>query len=110
MVALTERTRPTYKLSRVKRLVRNGKVAIRDNALFSAFADFGWDFKDVKDAMLKLRQKDFHKTAPSDTLRDTMLDFYKARGLKGENAYMYLYIDRRGRVVLNSCKKGEDTR
>jgi hypothetical protein len=94
-----------HSLGFVKRLVRKGKLTIRDNAFFGASDDFGWSDADIVDALLKLRGCDYYKSDASEHVEGAVVHYYKARGLKGQDVYMHLYIDARGRVVLNSCKR-----
>ncbi len=77
---------------------------MRDNAFFGASDAFGWDYGDIIDALLRLREADYYKSDESRCVRNTVIHVYKARDLKGKDVYMHLYVDASGRVVLNSCK------
>ena len=58
------------------------------------------------DALRRLRPGHFHKSDNSDVKPAVVLDFYKARGLKGEDVYTHFYIDDEKRVlVINSFKR-----
>jgi hypothetical protein len=98
--------KPTYALADVKKLISEGKVLIRNNALYSARRHFGWESDDILDAMKKLARKHYHKTEESEAKPSVMLDFYKAPGLKGEDVFTHFYVDRNsGRLIINSFKK-----
>ncbi|MCK4548381.1 MAG: type II toxin-antitoxin system MqsR family toxin [Candidatus Eisenbacteria sp.] len=106
-----KRPRPTPHvcLNEVRRLVQNGQVLIRPNALWDAEEAFGWDEADIFDALGRLKPKHFYKSAESDCVPGTMLDFYKARSLKGENVYIHFYVDEETRkLVVNSFKEDKE--
>lgn len=95
-----------YSLTEIRRLIDEGKVVIRKNALDGARRDFGWDPTDILDTIKQLRAKDFYKTDASRIKPAVMIDVYKARGLKGENVYTHFYIHARlGKLVINSFKE-----
>ena len=87
------RTGPYYSLGKVKKLVKTGKVLIRGNALDGARYSFGWEVSDILDALKKLQIKHFHKSEKSHFTPKMPVDYYKARGLKGEDVYTHFYID-----------------
>ena len=98
--------KPSYRLTDVKKLISEGKVLIRNNALYFARRHFGWEYDEILDAMKKLTRKHYHKTEPSQVRPSVMLDFYKAPGLKGENVFTHFYVDpSTGNVIINSLKK-----
>ena len=98
--------KPYYDLGLVKSLVRVGKVLLRENALDGARDAFGWNSNDIYVALLALELKHFYKKEESLHDRKIILDFYKARGLKGENVYTHFYInDETGKLVVNSFKE-----
>ena len=98
--------KPFYRLGEVRSLILAGRVCIRRNSSRDARNDFGWDTCDIVDAMSKLQLKHFYKSAASRTDPSVVLDFYKARGLKGEDVYTHFYIDDRHDVlVINSFKR-----
>ncbi len=101
------RSYPTRGLQRVKRLVRKGRFVIRDNALFQAYSDFGWSNDEITKAILRLRRRDCYKSDPSSAVPGATLDFYRVRGLVGQNVFLHLYVNEEGDVVLNSCKRWE---
>lgn len=97
---------PFYSLPEVKKLVRDGAVLIRRNALDGARDAFGWNSDDILDALRRLQVKHFHKSAVSRINPQRVLDFYKARRLKGENVYIHFYVDDdTGKLIINSFKE-----
>jgi len=100
-----------YNLSHVKKLVRRKRFFITSKALYSANGDFGWGPADIQDAICKLKPKNFFKTAPAKYMPGVMVDYYKARKLKGEKVYLHFYIDYEDSqewVILHSCKRLEE--
>ena len=98
--------KPHYGLSEVKKLIREGKVRIQGNALDGARDAFGWRPHDILDALGRLQSKHFNKSDVSQNDPHSMLDIYKARGLKGENVYTHFYIDRdTDTLIVNSFKE-----
>ncbi len=58
------------------------------------------------DAVSKLGKKHFYKTEPCQIVRGIMVDYYKVRGLKGEDVYIHLYVDpEKDVLVVQSCKR-----
>jgi len=93
-------------LSQVRQLKHRGKFLIRLNAFQDAWNDFGWEKKDIVDALNKLQNNHYHKTDFSRFKPGIMIDFYHARGLKGENVYIHFYVDPdSGKLVINSLKR-----
>lgn len=87
-------------------MVQQRSVQIRANALEDALHDFGWETPDIVDALMRLRPKHFYKSDESKKKPGTLLDIYKACGLKGEDVYMHFYIDDvKGVLVVNSFKR-----
>ena len=81
-------------------------VVIRNNALDDAQRDFGWNHTDILDAIGKLRPKHFYKTEKSHITPAEVIDYYKARKIKGENVYTHFYVDTTtGILVINSFKE-----
>lgn len=100
------RPQPYYDLEEVRELARSGKVVIRKNAKDGARAAFGWKWADILSALSALERRHFYKTEVSVTDRRVVLDFYKGRGLKGENVYTHFYVDdETDRLVVNSFKE-----
>ena len=71
------RSKPFYSLAEVKQLVKEGNVAIRENARNTAFVDFGWTANDIIAAIKKLKVSHFYKSEPSDLIENCMIDYYK---------------------------------
>lgn len=100
------RPKPFYQLSEIKDLVRRRKVFIRKNALDGARAAFGWGPADILDALAKLQLKHFYKSDVSRIDKRIVLDYYKARRLKGEQVYTHFYIaESSGKLIVNSFKE-----
>lgn len=95
-----------YQLSEVRDLIKSGKVILRENALAEARKAFGWSSEDILVALSALKPSHFHKSEKSFYTPLIVLDFYKARGLKGENVYTHFYIkDHTDELVVNSFKE-----
>lgn len=73
---------------------------IRDEVKDTADKAFGWGISDILDAFMKLQLKHFYKTGPSDFEPHFPIDFYKARGLKGENVYIHFYVDDQTNLLM----------
>lgn len=100
------RPKSYYLLDEVKQLISSGNYVIRSNVFLTAQEDFGWSRKDIEDAFLKLKRKHYHKTEQSRMCKNTVLDYYKAFGLKNEDVYIHFYIDDdKGKLIINSLKR-----
>lgn len=108
--------KPSYPLKNVKQLIRLNHVFINPDALDDARDDFGWRSMDIKKCLLKLNDKyhshnreknHFHKTEPYRQFPDTMIDYYKAKNIMGNNSvYTHLYIDPdSGMLIINSFQE-----
>ena len=101
----TGRDRPYYSLRQVYGLIHSGDYIIdEESARQPAKDDFGWDSKDIKAAILKLRAKHFHKSAEHYTITGIKVDYYKARGLMGEDVYIHFHIED-GQLIIASFKR-----
>jgi len=95
-----------YPLSEVKALVAAGNVVIQGNARDSAYYDFGWNTEDILDALSKLQSKHHYKYDCSKIKPQIVIDYYKAKPLKGEAVYIHFYIDDdAGMLIVNSFKE-----
>ena len=101
----TKKPTAQYDLGDIRNLINQGKVYIRPNAERSSFNDFGWGIDEIKDAMKKLKSKHFYKSADHDRRAGTVLDYYKARGIKTEDIYTHFYIDDSGFLIISSFKR-----
>lgn len=96
---------PYYPLPEVRLRIRTGKVQITRTALSCAREDFGWGAKEILDAVRNLKPKHFYKTEVCRRYPGQMVDYYKAKRLKGENVYIHFYIDiTTDELVVQSCK------
>ena len=51
----------------------------------------------------------FYKTEECKAAPGEMVDYYRAKGLKGENVYIHFYIDiATDTLIIQSCKKLEE--
>jgi hypothetical protein len=101
----TKRQIPTYPLKKVRLLIDEDKVVIRENALQSALADFGWKVDDILKALKKLQPRHFCKSEKSMVKNpEVTIDFYKADDIMGEDVYTHFYIDE-GTLIINSFKE-----
>jgi len=97
---------PEIPLSEVKQLIRDGTVRIRQDVRQDALNDFGWDTDGILGALLNLKTEHFHKRDVSKRNPWHVYDFYKARGLCGEDVYTHFYVDPDdGYLVINSFKR-----
>ena len=95
-----------YQLSEVRQYILKGKVRINPNARRDAYRCFGWESEDIIDAILKLQPKYYYKTDASRINPENVIDYYKAKGLKGENVYIHYYIDDESEtLIINSFKE-----
>jgi hypothetical protein len=76
-----------YPLHEIRLRIKKGKVQVTGTAYSCALQDFGWGEKDILDAVRKLKPWHFYKTEECRVDPGQMVDYYKARGLKGENVY-----------------------
>jgi len=98
-----------YPLHEVRLRIRKGKVLVTGSALEGARQDFNWGGKDVIEAVLNLKPKHFYKTEECKAAPGEMVDYYRAKGLKGENVYIHFYIDiATDTLIIQSCKKLEE--
>jgi len=81
-----------------------GLCDITDDAIRGAYTSFGWGIADIRKAILKLQQKHFYKTAKHFGNPKIYVDYYKARGLMGENVYIHLHVYD-GCLVIESFKE-----
>jgi hypothetical protein len=102
----TKKPTAEYDLVNIRNLIDQQKVRIRANAERSALDDFGWGIDDIKAAMKKLKPKHFCKSADHEKRPGTVMDYYKARGIKAEDIYTHFYIDDSdGFLIISSFKR-----
>lgn len=87
------RNQPYYGLKKVKLLVSNNRCKINQKARSSASKCFGWKQSDILKALLKLQPKHFYKSDFKYDNPSIHVDYYKARGLMGENVYIHFRIE-----------------
>jgi len=94
-----------YPLTDVLQKINIGQILIRENAIDSALADFGWNRPKIIDAVKLLDERHFCMSITCDRNAWWVFDVYKAR-LFGENVYIHLYIDDTdGILIINSFKE-----
>jgi hypothetical protein len=87
------RDQPYYGLKTVKFLVSSNRCIINQKARDTASKCFGWKKADIEKALLKLQPKHFHKSDHKYDDPSIHVDYYKARGLMGENVYIHFRIE-----------------
>ncbi len=109
-------TRPTYDLKLVKQKLRAGEFDIKPNAKSTAKDEFEWGTDDIVKCLLNLNSRHyvkdngsnhFYKTEPHRHFPNTMMDYYKARGIyQGESVYTHFYVrNSDGCLVISSFKE-----
>ena len=85
---------PPYNgLTTIKRYLIEGKYFIDGKARDGASRSFAWNSEEIKQALLKLQKKHFHKKDIHWEKPKAVVDYYKAWGLMGENVYTHFHID-----------------
>jgi len=77
---------------------------IHERARKNAKQDFGWHRQDIKNAILKLQRKHFHKSTSKYDNPKIYVDYYKAYGLVGEDVYIHFRIEN-NRLIICSFKR-----
>ena len=95
---------PYYGLGQIKRLISSGNFDVTKGARVTAKKKFGWNTEDIKKALCKLQPKHFHKSAENWDDPSIYVDYYKARGLMGENVYTHFHIEE-GTLIISSLKE-----
>jgi len=84
-------------------------VQFTGTALSCAWEDFAWGKKEVLEAVMSLKLRHFYKTEECKVYPGQMVDYYKAKKLKGENVYTHFYIDiTTDNLIIQSFKKLEE--
>jgi len=100
------RSQPYYSLKTIFKCIKDGRVRLEPKVLHTAYRDFGWGTEKILDALKKLRRRHYYKTEPLRTNASTRIhvDYYRAKGLKGENVYTHFHIDD-DHLVIGSFKE-----
>jgi hypothetical protein len=94
-----------YRLTEVKRLIRDGRYRVAGKALRNAQDDFGWSRKEIVRFFLALKQSHFYKREYAVNCDTDWLDMYKAE-MYGQQVYTHFYINDAGQlVIINSFKQ-----
>ncbi len=85
----------------------SGKYHITNKAKKCAADDFCWGKTDIVKVLKKLSPtKHFHKKAIHWTNPEIVVDYYRARGLMGENVFTHFHIDPEDDLlIINSFKE-----
>lgn len=113
---MPNRPKPHYPLSNVKKLVRQRKILIRQNAIEGADNDFGWTSTEIEKCLLKLndkyhpddpRRNRFYKTEEHRKFPNTKMDYYKCQNImEGMDVYTHFYIHPdSGKLIISSFHK-----
>jgi len=99
------RPKPAYPLKDIKALAAvDDTIKINGNALDSADEDFGWGPDEISNAIGALTGKHFVKSEDHRRYPSIKVDYYRARGLKGENVYTHFYT-KGGVLIVSSFKQ-----
>lgn len=95
---------PSHPLKTVRSRILSGDVRINADILQDAWDDFGWDAEDIKNCLLRLKEKHCYNTAEHRNFPGTMIDFYRARNImNGEDVYTHFYIIKgETKLIVNS--------
>lgn len=95
---------PFNSLRDVKKMLRKGHFRIQPNAQMDARRDFGWETKDIKQALLNLTDSQCYSSKTHETVPIAVVDYYRAPKLKdNEDVYTHFYVQQHC-VVINSFK------
>lgn len=95
---------PAYSFSQIRDLLQNDHYLVSKGARRTAIDDFGWKDEDIKKAILALKLKDFYKTTDNWDDPSIKVDYYRAKGLLGENVYMHFHVED-GDLIISSFKE-----
>ena len=85
---------PSYSLDDIRYYLEMGRFVITSSARTTAMDDFGWGQASIVKALSELKVSEhFHKKDVLWTNPEIMVDYYKARGLMGENVYTHFHVD-----------------
>jgi hypothetical protein len=93
----------SYPLVIVNNKVDKDEVTIRENARRGAEHDFGWGPDDILKFIKTLRQRDLISSNQSDRIPNTMVDSYIKNNEDGERVFIHFYVDKDGKLIINSC-------
>ncbi len=99
-----QRDKPYYSLKRVRQLTVSDSLIINMKARNTARNDFGWNHDDIKKAILQLKNMHFYKSSTKYDDPSIYVDYYKAKGLMGENVYIHFRIEE-DTIVICSFKE-----
>ena len=96
---------PHHPLSKVRGLIRAGKVMVTRRAQRAARWDFGWGVPEIKEALLALTESECYNAQEHMNIRHAVVDMYRANNLyDGEDVYTHFYI-LDGKLVVDSFKQ-----
>ena len=100
-----------YNLTDIRKKIDDGDYFINHDVTRSAFQDFGWGAPEIKGALRKLKDEHHIQTAPyrnrrSQIIPGVMVGYYEGH-INGEDIYTHFYVDRSGKLIVNSFKKSD---
>ncbi|BDD87984.1 type II toxin-antitoxin system MqsR family toxin [Desulfofustis limnaeus] len=98
------RNQPYYSIKTVRKCIDNGNFFVEPKARETAKNHFGWLQDQILAAMKELRPKHFHKSDKKFDDPYVYVDYYKARGLRGEDVYVHFRIED-GYLIICSFKR-----
>ncbi len=95
---------PYHPLKTVRSRIRAGDVKVNADVLQDAWDYFNWDAEDIKNCLLKLKEKHWYDTKEHWLFPGTMIDFYRATNIMdGEDVYTHFYIKKgETKLIINS--------
>jgi motility quorum-sensing regulator / GCU-specific mRNA interferase toxin len=95
--------RPTYRLTELQALVRQGRFVVTTAAADTA-SRIGFSRVDIVQTVLQLRRADFYKTMPSEKVPGLWQDVYRPR-VSGMELYVKLQVTPSAVAVVISFKE-----
>ena len=105
-LAMTRPRGPTYPLEDIKAAVRAGNWCATTRA-FETALQIWCEESDIRECVLALPPRSFHKTMPSEKMPGTMQDVYKTKHYSWP-VYLKMQLDAAGTTVVISFKLDED--
>jgi len=93
-----------YSKKKIRTLIEKDAVIIESNALESAKKDFGWDYKKICEALLKIPSRCCYNRKPRFNNPEIWVDYYRAENIMGENIYTHFYVEN-DKLVIDSFKE-----
>lgn len=84
-------------------------MLIHQKPLRDAWNYFGWKEEEILHAISKLQIRHFYKHGPFWENPSIEMDYYKARGMNGEDVYTHFHVEE-GMLIISSFKRIEEAR